>query len=80
MFEPQVFVLEGGIKGWIAGGAPFRAWVDGYDENYWLQFDEVKTAGKRAMGGDDAMEEDIEGGDGPASKMKIMPLPGKRGE
>jgi arsenical-resistance protein 2 len=61
MAEPQVLTLEGGIKGWVAGGAPYRALVDGYVESYWMQFDEVKTAGKRtvdtSMGGD-AMEED----------------------
>ncbi|KIW07928.1 uncharacterized protein PV09_01835 [Verruconis gallopava] len=83
MAEPQVYVLEGGIKGWVAGGAPFRALVDGYDENYWLQFAEVKTAGKRIMDRDtaaDDMDTDMDGtNDGPEPKRKILPLPGQRG-
>lgn len=80
MAEPQVFVLEGGIKGWVAGGAPYRALVDGYEEGYWLQFAEVKTVGKRVMDGE-GEEGDAEMGgvamDGPAVKRKILPLPGQ---
>ena len=85
MAEPQCYVLEGGIKGWVAGGPPFRSLVDGYDESYWLQFAEVKTAGKRIIdGGDegDGMDTDMDGGvqnEGqPAAKRKILPLPGQR--
>jgi arsenical-resistance protein 2 len=76
MGEPAVFVLEGGIKGWVAAGPTYRALVDGYEESYWLQFAEVKTAGKRINDGEG--EEDIEmGGDAgsPMIKRKILPLP-----
>ena len=44
MAEPACFVLEGGIKGWVAGGPAFRNLVDGYEESHWMQFDEVKAA------------------------------------
>ena len=78
MAEPACFVLEGGIKGWVAGGPPFRALVDGYDEAYWLQFAEVKTAGKRLNdgGGGEEMEMDGPAGEERMAKRKIMPLPG----
>ena len=76
MAEPACFVLEGGIKGWVAGGPPFRALVDGYDEAYWLQFAEVKTAGKRLNdGGGDEMETDSAADAERMAKRKIMPLP-----
>lgn len=42
-----MFVLEGGIKGWIAGGAQFRELVDGFEEGYWVQFAEVREALER---------------------------------
>jgi hypothetical protein len=49
MHEPRVYTLEGGIKGWIAGGPSYRALIDNYDESYWMQFAEVKTPGKRTV-------------------------------
>jgi arsenical-resistance protein 2 len=77
MAEPQVFVLEGGIKGWVAGGPSYRALVDGYEESYWLQFAEVKTVGKRIMDGEGAEEDtEMDGGEEPVPKRKILPLPG----
>lgn len=81
MAEPQCYVLEGGIKGWVAGGSPFRALVDGYEESYWLQFAEVKTAGKRIMDGGrgEGMDTEMDGNGGddqPVAKRKILPLPG----
>lgn len=45
--SPEVFTLEGGIKGWIAGGPPYTAFVDGFVPDYWKQFDEIKAPGKR---------------------------------
>ena len=44
MAEPKVFVLEGGIKGWIGGGKEYQARVEEYEEEYWMQFPEVKAA------------------------------------
>lgn len=80
MAEPQVYTLEGGIKGWVAGGPPYRAVVDGYDEAYWMQFAEVKTAGKRTVdsstGGDEAMDED---GDDNQTKRRILGMKGPGG-
>jgi len=81
MAEPQVYTLEGGIKGWVAGGPPYRALVDGYVENYWMQFDEVKTAGKRTVDtsieGPQEMEMD-EDGDSP-TKRRILGIRGPGG-
>jgi arsenical-resistance protein 2 len=45
---PQVYVLEGGIKGWVAAGAQFTAFVDAYVPSYWLQFSEQKQGLKRS--------------------------------
>jgi hypothetical protein len=72
MVEPRVFVLEGGIKGWVAGGPPYRALVDGFEENYWMQFAEVKTAGKRTVESsmEDNMDEDWNGNDSEAKRMR----------
>jgi arsenical-resistance protein 2 len=77
MYEPVSYVLEGGIKGWVAGGPQFRALVDGYDEAYWLQFAEVKTAGKRIIEGE-GMDTEMDGEGQGVAKRKILPLPGMR--
>ena len=45
--SPEVYTLEGGIKGWIAGGSQYTAFVDGFVPDYWKQFDEIKAPGKR---------------------------------
>jgi len=45
--SPEVYVLEGGIKGWVAGGPAYTAFVDGFIPDYWKQFDEIKAPGKR---------------------------------
>lgn len=79
MADPQVFTLEGGIKGWVAGGPPYRAQVDGYDEAYWMKFDEVKTAGKRTVDsstGDDVTEED---GEDSQTKRRVSEMKGPGG-
>jgi arsenical-resistance protein 2 len=54
--NPKVYTLEGGIKGWVAGGPAYTQFVDGYVQEYWLQFDEVKTAGKRIVSGNDEQQ------------------------
>ncbi|KAF9735878.1 hypothetical protein PMIN06_011799 [Paraphaeosphaeria minitans] len=36
----QSLTLVGGIKGWVKAGASFTQAVDGYDPEYWKQFDE----------------------------------------
>lgn len=79
MADPQVFTLEGGIKGWVAGGPPYRVQVDGYDEAYWMQFAGVKTAGKRTVEsstGDEAMEED---GEDNQTKKRVLGMKGPGG-
>jgi len=79
MAEPQCYTLEGGIKGWVAGGPPYRALIDGYVESYWMQFDGVKTPGKRIVDTsmiDDVMEED--GEDSP-TKRRILGAKGSGG-
>jgi arsenical-resistance protein 2 len=78
MTEPQVYTLQDGIKGWVAAGPQYRAFVDGFDENYWLQFAEVKTAGKRTVDtsmneDENAMDEDT--GDSP-TKRRILGMRG----
>jgi hypothetical protein len=40
----EVFALEGGIKGWVAGGEQFLKCMDGFRPEHWTQF-EKKTAG-----------------------------------
>lgn len=45
--SPEVYTLEGGIKGWVAGGPAYTAFVDGFVPEYWKQFDEIKAPGKR---------------------------------
>jgi hypothetical protein len=35
--SPQVYVLEGGIKGWVAGGESYTVNMDAYQPNYWRQ-------------------------------------------
>jgi arsenical-resistance protein 2 len=36
----QALTLEGGIKGWVKAGADYTLEVDGYEPEYWKQFDE----------------------------------------
>jgi len=35
----EVFALEGGIKGWVAGGEQFLKCMDGFKPEYWKQFE-----------------------------------------
>jgi len=35
--NPECFVLEGGIKGWVAGGEQYTINMDAYQPNYWRQ-------------------------------------------
>lgn len=35
--NPECFVLEGGIKGWVAGGEEYTINMDAYQPNYWRQ-------------------------------------------
>ncbi|KAF2277397.1 Rhodanese-like protein [Westerdykella ornata] len=37
--EMQALTLEGGIKGWVKAGKEYTDHVDGYDAEYWKQFD-----------------------------------------
>jgi hypothetical protein len=41
--SPQVFVLEGGIKGWVAGGEQYTIHMDGYQPNHWRQLEYTET-------------------------------------
>ncbi|KAF2736648.1 Rhodanese-like protein [Polyplosphaeria fusca] len=36
----QALTLAGGIKGWVKGGEAYTNNVDGYEPDYWKQFDE----------------------------------------
>jgi hypothetical protein len=38
--ELQAMTLAGGIKGWVKAGEAYTKNVDGYDPDYWKQFDE----------------------------------------
>jgi arsenical-resistance protein 2 len=40
--EIQSLTLAGGIKGWVKAGAPFTQAVDGYDSDYWKQFEKAE--------------------------------------
>lgn len=55
--SPEVYTLEGGIKGWIAGGPQYTAFVDGFVPDYWKQFDETKALSER---GADAPRETVQ--------------------
>ncbi|KAF2132540.1 Rhodanese-like protein [Dothidotthia symphoricarpi CBS 119687] len=35
----QALTLEGGIKGWIKAGEPYTQHVDGFEPEYWKQFE-----------------------------------------
>ena len=37
--ELQSLTLEGGIKGWVKAGEKYIQKVDGYEPEYWKQFD-----------------------------------------
>ncbi|EON64269.1 hypothetical protein W97_03500 [Coniosporium apollinis CBS 100218] len=37
--EMQSFTLEGGIKGWVKAGPEYEVEVDGYEPEYWRQFE-----------------------------------------
>lgn len=30
-------ILEGGIKGWVAAGEEYTAWMEGFDERTWTK-------------------------------------------
>ncbi len=38
----QSLVLEGGITGWVAGGAEYVEWMVGYEEGYWRRPKEAR--------------------------------------
>lgn len=40
--EMQSLTLAGGIKGWVKAGEAYTSKVDGYEPEYWKQFDEKK--------------------------------------
>lgn len=37
--DMQALTLAGGIKGWVKAGDEYTKNVDGYDAEYWKQFD-----------------------------------------
>jgi arsenical-resistance protein 2 len=37
--EMQALTLAGGIKGWVNAGEEYTRNVDGYDAEYWKQFE-----------------------------------------
>lgn len=53
--EPQCFVLEGGIKGWVNGGQAYTPFMEGFFPEYWQQFAPTPgvEANKRTAPGDD---------------------------
>ncbi|KAF2468268.1 Rhodanese-like protein [Lindgomyces ingoldianus] len=42
--EMQSLTLAGGIKGWIKAGGEYTKNVEGYEPEYWTQFDEPEKA------------------------------------
>ena len=47
--DMQVLVLEGGVKGWVAGGPRFTSLMDGLKPEHW----EEVLAGEEKKGGED---------------------------
>jgi hypothetical protein len=45
----QVLVLEGGVKGWVAGGPRFTSLMDGFKPEHW----EALLAAEEKKGGED---------------------------
>jgi hypothetical protein len=45
--SPQVFVLNGGIKGWALAGEQYTHFMDVYVPSYWMQFSDQRTGIKR---------------------------------
>lgn len=68
--SPEIYTLQGGIKGWVAGGPAYTQFMDGYVPQYWLQFDEVKTAGKRIGSRDNEPEQQGEAAEEGISSTK----------
>jgi hypothetical protein len=56
----DVFVLEGGIKGWVQGGEDYISVMDGFVPSHWQQFAEVAGGQKRSV--DDSAENQWEEG------------------
>jgi hypothetical protein len=40
----EVFALEGGIKGWVAGGEQYLKCMDGFRPEHWKQFEKKSDA------------------------------------
>lgn len=47
--DMQVLVLEGGVKGWVAGGPHFTSLMDGYQPEHW----QALLAAEEKKGGED---------------------------
>ena len=47
--DMQVLVLEGGVKGWVAGGPRFTSLMDGFKPEHW----EELLAAEEKKGGED---------------------------
>lgn len=62
----QVFVLEGGIKGWALAGPQYTQFMDVYVPSYWEQFNEQRQRPKR--GGID--HDDEQGGNLTAKRTR----------
>ncbi|KAF2164105.1 hypothetical protein M409DRAFT_25452 [Zasmidium cellare ATCC 36951] len=50
--DMQVFVLEGGVKGWVGGGEVYRGLMDGFVEGEWGDVLEKEAQEKMVEGGD----------------------------
>ena len=37
--QMQALTLQGGIKGWVKAGEPYLSHVDGFEPEYWKQFE-----------------------------------------
>ncbi|KAF2099432.1 hypothetical protein NA57DRAFT_55402 [Rhizodiscina lignyota] len=69
--EPHVFVLEGGIKGWMAGGDAYTRFVHGYNPSHWQQSAPGNDATKRTIETSvDATDLAAEGDAGAASTIE----------
>ncbi|KAK4498806.1 hypothetical protein PRZ48_009316 [Zasmidium cellare] len=69
--EWVVFVLEGGVRGWVGGGEEFRGFMDGFDEGVWgdvlkEEVERKKIEGEKVETQDGTVEPNPESSERPA--------------
>lgn len=70
--EPQCFVLEGGIKGWVNGGQAYEPFMEGFFPEYWRQFAPTPgVAANKRTADDDQGDEDVSMAESPSKRRDM---------